>query len=108
MFAKLVVLILSLALGACALLAARQMRTQAAHELATARLRILECDARLWLLRARIASMVTPDQVESLAARMGGLQPMIFESPLELLERDRRAVRAAAASAPEPERPDLR
>jgi hypothetical protein len=98
-FAKLVVLVLSLVLGACALLAARQMRTQAAHELAAARLRILECDAKLWKLRAGIAARVTPDQIETLAARIGQMQPLIFEDPAQRLEWDGHAFRAARSPA---------
>lgn len=82
MFAKLALLILSLALGAAALLAARQMRIEAVHELASARLRILEADARLWKLRAKIAEGVTPQRVEQMASRFGRLQPLIFQDPL--------------------------
>lgn len=81
MFSKLAVLILSLALGACILLAARQMRIEAVHELASARLRILEADARLWKLRARIAEEVTPQHIEQMAAQFGAMQPLIFEDP---------------------------
>jgi hypothetical protein len=81
-FSKLAVLILSLALGACVLLAARQMRIQAVHELAAARLRILEADARLWKLRARIAERVTPQSIETMAEQFGKMRPLIFEDPL--------------------------
>jgi hypothetical protein len=80
-FPKLAVLVLSLALGACILLAARQMRIQAVHELAAARLRILEADARLWKLRARIADEVTPQHIEQMAAQFGPMQPLLFEDP---------------------------
>lgn len=81
MFAKLAVLILSLALGACILLAVRQMRIQSVHELAAARLRILEADARLWKLRARVAERVTPQNIEVMASRLGKMKPLLFEDP---------------------------
>lgn len=81
MFPKLAVLVLSLVLGACILLAARQMRIQAVHELAAARLRILEADARLWKLRARIADEVSPQHIEQMAAQLGRMQPLLFEDP---------------------------
>ena len=56
MFAKLAVLIVSLGLCACGLLCLRQMRTQAAHELAEARLRVLQRDNEFWRLRTAIAA----------------------------------------------------
>jgi hypothetical protein len=80
-FSKLAVVILSLILGACILLAARHMRIQAVHELAAARLRILEADARLWKLRARIAERVAPQHIRALASQMGPMRPLIFEDP---------------------------
>lgn len=76
MFAKLVVLIVSLAACACGLLCLRQMRTQAAHELAEARLRVLQRDNEFWRLRSRIAAKVTPEHVESLAAKLVPLKPV--------------------------------
>ena len=80
MFAKLAVLILSLALCACALLALRQMRTQAAHELAEARLRLLQRDNEFWRLRNRIAAGVTPERVGQLASGLSPLKPMAPEA----------------------------
>ncbi len=79
MFAKLVVLTLSLALGACALLSLRQMRTQSAHELAEARLRVLQRDNEFWRLRTRIAARVTPEHVQQLAAKINPPKPMSTE-----------------------------
>ncbi|MEZ6243653.1 MAG: hypothetical protein R3B57_11495 [Phycisphaerales bacterium] len=63
MFAKLVALILGF--GACGggLLAMRQSRLQAAHELAEARLRIERHEMRISELRAQIAERITPEQV---------------------------------------------
>ena len=80
MFAKLAVLIISLALCAAALLSLRQMRTQSAHELAEARLRVLQRDNEFWRLRTRIAVWVTPERVEQLAAKLNPLKPMTPES----------------------------
>jgi hypothetical protein len=80
-FAKVAVLILSIGLCACVLLAARQMRTQAAHELAEARLRLQQRDNELWRLRARIAAMVTPERVQQLATKLNSLKPIAADNP---------------------------
>lgn len=63
MFAKLVALIL--AFGACGggLLAMRQSRLQAAHELAESRLRVERHELRVRELRAQIAARITPEKV---------------------------------------------
>ncbi len=63
MFAKLVALILGF--GACGggLLAMRQSRLQAAHELAEARLRVERHELRVRELRAQIAERITPERV---------------------------------------------
>ena len=63
MTARGVVLILSVGAVALALLSYRQMRLQAMHELAEARLRQADHDKRLWELRAEISALVTPEQV---------------------------------------------
>ncbi len=86
MFAKLLALILALGLVACLLLASRQARLQAAHELADARIRIIERDNELWRLRARIAELTTPRAVETFAAKITPLQTIEPGSPT-LLER---------------------
>jgi hypothetical protein len=75
-FLKGVALIAALCLCASALLAARQMRMQAAHELAEARLRITQRDNELWRLRARIAQRITPEHIKDMAARLGELKPI--------------------------------
>ena len=69
----------TLALAACALLCLRQMRTQSAHELAEARLRVLQRDNEFWRLRTQIAARVTPERVEQLAARINPLKPIPAE-----------------------------
>lgn len=68
-YAKLAVLIVSIGACACAMLAARQLRLQAVHELTQARVRIMEQDARLWHLRAEIGSRVVPERVATMASR---------------------------------------
>lgn len=95
MFAKLVVVIVSLGLCACVLLAARQARIQAAHDLAEARLRILRLDHELWRMRARIAERVTPERVRLLASAITPLRPLIaepivVEAPTETRSASRR------------------
>lgn len=77
MFAKLVALVVCIAACACTLLATRQARVQAAHELADARLRVMQRDNDLWRTRADIASLVTPEHVRIMAAGLGPMQPML-------------------------------
>lgn len=79
MFVKLSAVVLSVGVCACGLLALRQQRLQAAHELTQAQLRIRQQDEKLWTLRTRIASEVTPQKIEKLAAGFGQLRPMIAE-----------------------------
>lgn len=81
MFAKVAAIILAIGLCACALLAARQMRTQAAHELAEARLRVMQRDNELWRLRAQIAARVTPQKIQQLAAKLTPLKPISADGP---------------------------
>src|SRR5207245_1854308 len=59
---------------ACALLTVRQLRIEAAQQLAQTRLRILERDVELQRLRAQIAARVTPERVEQLASGLGPLK----------------------------------
>lgn len=87
MFGKIVALILSLGIFACALLAVRQARIQAFHELTQTRLRIRAQDERLWELRTQIAARVTPDHIHEMAAARRKLKPMLderSETPLPL------------------------
>ncbi|MFI4897526.1 MAG: hypothetical protein ACIARR_06850 [Phycisphaerales bacterium JB059] len=77
MFAKLCLLIL--VFGSCSggVLAMRQSRLQAAHELAESRLRVREHEQRLRELRAQIAALSNPERVRELGARAieAGLTP---------------------------------
>jgi hypothetical protein len=78
-FGKIAVLIVSAGLCACALLAARQMRTQAAYELAQSRLRALRIDEDVARVRAVIATCVSPERVLEMAARVNPLKPLARE-----------------------------
>ncbi len=79
MFAKCLAIILTLGACACVLLAARQARIRAAHDLAEARLRIVQRDQELWKLRASIAANVTPQRVQRLASALTPLRPIVPE-----------------------------
>lgn len=102
MFSKLVFVILSLGVIGCSLLALRQSRLQVASELTQAQLRINAADERLWLLRAKIAQGVTPEQIELMTQSIGPLQPVI-EAPtpeeLRQAEEARRLAEQAAQAA---------
>lgn len=89
MLAKLSVLVVSMALCLCALLAARQMRMQAAHELTEARLRVMRHDNDLWRVRAHIAARITPQEVEKMAAEVNPLKPMAGDVPPPIVLGDR-------------------
>ncbi len=77
MFAKLVAVVLALGACGCTLLALRQSRIQVASEIAQTQIRINEHDERLWVLRARIAERVTPEQVEQMARAVAPLRPLV-------------------------------
>lgn len=81
MVAKVAAVILAIGVCACILLAARQLRTQAAHELAEARLRVMQRDNELWRLRSQIAARVTPQRVQQMAAGLTPLKPIGIEPP---------------------------
>ena len=76
LFAKLVGVLLAAGACGCALLAVRQARMQAAHELAESRLRILELEQRLQLVRAEVAAHLHPEEIEQLAAHSGRFRPL--------------------------------
>ena len=77
MFAKLVAVVVALGACGCTLLALRQSRLQVASEIAQTQIRINQEDERLWVLRARIAERVTPEQVEQMASLVGPLRPLV-------------------------------
>lgn len=79
MVAKIAVVVVSLAACALALLAMRQLRTQSAHELAAARLRIIEADAQLLRVRAAIAQAAAPAAIAEAARELGPFEPVMPE-----------------------------
>ncbi|MCC6227986.1 MAG: hypothetical protein IT432_02030 [Phycisphaerales bacterium] len=81
MFAKLAAIILALGILGCTLLAMRQQRLQAAHELAEAQLRIRKSDEQLWLLRAQIARRLNPENIRDMATDAGPLRPAASPPP---------------------------
>ncbi|HYD00322.1 MAG TPA: hypothetical protein VEB22_03780 [Phycisphaerales bacterium] len=74
MFAKLCVLIISAGLLACTLLALRQQRIEAVHQMAKVNLRIMEADRGLARLRTEIAANLEPKRIEELASKLGTLR----------------------------------
>lgn len=81
LFAKLALVIVTLGACACALLALRQSRLQAAHELARIQLRMREHDERLWRERIEIARRVTPRHVEIMSVVLGPMRPIRPDEP---------------------------
>jgi hypothetical protein len=77
--AKLSVLIVGLGILACLLLGLRQLRTQAAHEMAGVQKRVARHDRELWKIRSEIARRITPDKVALLVKDYGDLQPISDE-----------------------------
>ncbi len=76
---KLAALIVGLGVVACVLLGIRQLRVQAAHEMAEVQKRVSLHDRELWKLRTEIARVTTPDRVEALARKYGVLLPISQE-----------------------------
>lgn len=83
MFAKLAFVIVAAGVCACTLLAMRQARLQAAHDLAEARLRVRAIDERVALRRAEIGRLVAPGEVRRMVQELepdfGGLEPIMPE-----------------------------
>ncbi len=77
MHAKIALVIVSMAACGLALVAMRQLRAQTAHELAAARLRIVEADAQLLRVRAEIASRVSPSSIAEMAIDLGPIKPVV-------------------------------
>lgn len=93
MLAKLCVLILSLGVTGGVLLHLRQARLQVVHELARVQLRMNDRDRDLFRIRTRIASRITPERIEQLAAQFGPMTPIGVHTAHDL----------PAASAPDGE-----
>lgn len=76
---KLAALIVGLGLIACVLLGIRQLRVQAAHEMADVQRRVSAHDRELWKLRTEIAKLTIPDNIETIAQKYGVLTPINSE-----------------------------
>lgn len=72
MFAKLIVVILSIGVIACVLLTVRQQRMQAVHELANVQREVARLDRTLAHLRLEVAERITPERVAEMAKSLGG------------------------------------
>lgn len=77
MFLKLAVCVVAMGVFGCALLAMRQARLQAAHELAQTQLRLRSSDERLFKLRTQIGASVRPEDVRSLLTGTMSLKPIV-------------------------------
>ena len=71
MAARLAVLVVVFAAIACGLLALRQARLQAAHELAVSQRRVQEIETDLWRVNADIAEKLSPERIEGLIEQSG-------------------------------------
>jgi hypothetical protein len=80
-FAKVALVVIGLGAASATLLALRQQRLQAAHELAKAQLRIERQDEELWKVRARIAALVNPQNVEMMASEIAELHALVPAAP---------------------------
>lgn len=82
MFAKLIVVILSLGVIACVLLTVRQQRMQAVHELANVQREVARLDRTLAHLRLEVAERITPERVAEMAKSIGAeLRPIGVPEP---------------------------
>ncbi|MBS0187007.1 MAG: hypothetical protein JSS51_02990 [Planctomycetes bacterium] len=78
---KLGLVVVSVGVCALAMLAMRQARLQAAHELTQTQLRIQRADERLWKMRAEIAGLSNPSRIRELAGNLGPMHALI--NPVE-------------------------
>lgn len=83
LFFKLALVLVAGGVCGCALLAQRQARMQAAHELAESRLRTLELERDLQRARARIAERVRPNEIQRLASGAGAMRPFAADDRVE-------------------------
>ncbi len=98
MFAKLTALIITIGLIACVLLAVRQQRVQAAHDLAEVHQRVLQHDRTLWSLRAQVAARTLPSTLARAGERFGELAHNNPERFRDLVKRETEGVLAAASN----------
>ncbi len=76
MFPKLCVLIISVGVIGGGLLTTRQLRIQAAHELANVQRRVAEHDRQLWQLRVEIAERTLPEHIATKLEQLGPMAPI--------------------------------
>lgn len=83
MLAKAVFVVIGIGAMSATLLALRQQRLQAAHELARTQIRVERQDEELWKVRARIAGLVNPQNVALMAGEMTELHALVADGPEE-------------------------
>lgn len=79
MRAKLIALVLSVAGIASSLLAVRQQRIEAAHDLAETHREIVQADESLLRLRAAIGARTEPEDVRAMLDRIGETEPILLD-----------------------------
>ncbi|UCD74127.1 MAG: hypothetical protein JSV91_10090 [Phycisphaerales bacterium] len=84
MFAKLLLIILTIIVTAAALMITRQRRIDAMHEMSGLHQRMVEQEAALWILRSRIADRCRPERVREALERLGGEWEPIPNQPLRV------------------------
>ena len=72
MFGKLILVILTAAFTAAALLVLRQERIDTAHEMSTVHRQMLEHERALWELQCEIARLSRPEEIRRLMQRLDG------------------------------------
>lgn len=77
MLAKLLMLILGMALIGAGVLSVRQQHIQIAHEMTATRLQVQELDDELTRLRAKIAEKTRPELVASKVDTLGPVRPIV-------------------------------
>lgn len=99
MFKKLVFLVACLGLVAACLLAIRQQRVRAAHEVGRVQRSVGEHDRTLWQLRLEIAHRTTPDKVEAMAGTLGELAPISSGRYRALVQAEHEHARTSAVAS---------
>jgi hypothetical protein len=87
-FPKLCLLIVCVGIIGGVLLTTRQLRIQAAHELADVQQRVAQHDRQLWQLRVEIADRTLPAQVAVRIKGLGPVAPIGIERYQELVRRE--------------------
>ncbi|MDY7107030.1 MAG: hypothetical protein SYC29_00180 [Planctomycetota bacterium] len=72
MFGKLILVILTAAFTAAALLVLRQERIDTAHEMSTVHRQMLEHERALWELQCEIARLSRPEEIRRLMEQLNG------------------------------------